>query len=249
MTPDLIILLIIGAMIGGFVQGLSGFAFGLVAVSFWVWGFEPRMVAVMAVFGSLSGQLLAAVSLRRSLQLTTLLPFLAGGLVGIPLGVAVLPQLNPHLFKLLIGLVLMVWCPSMLFAQHLPKVTYGGRIADSLAGVGGGFLGGIGGFTGLVPILWCTLRGFEKERQRAVIQNFNVATLSVTLIAYLATGIITRDMVPMLLIVAAALLVPVLLGARIYIGLSEIAFRRTVLTLLSLSGAFMVMTSLPRVLE
>ena len=57
-------LLVAGAVVAGFVQGLSGFAFSMVAMSFWVWGIEPRAASVMAVFGSLSGQLVAAYSMR-----------------------------------------------------------------------------------------------------------------------------------------------------------------------------------------
>lgn len=246
MTPDLN-LLIAGASVAGFVQGLSGFAFGMVAMSFWVWGIDPRVAAVMAVFGSLIGQIVAVFSVPRNLRLATLLPFIAGGLVGIPLGIAVLPHLDPTLFKLFFGLMLVIFCPVMLFAQNLPKITANTRVGDSLAGMGGGFLSGIGGFAGVVPTLWCTLRGFEKQQQRAVIQNFNLAMLSVTMATYIATGMVTRDMIPLLPIVAAALLVPGLIGARIYVGLSELAFRRLVLSLLSLSGVAMLATSIGRV--
>ena len=34
---------ILGAVIAGFVQGLTGFAFSLVAVSIWAWGVEPAL--------------------------------------------------------------------------------------------------------------------------------------------------------------------------------------------------------------
>ena len=60
--------LIVGALLAGFVQGLSGFAFGLVASSIWAWWLPPQLVAVLIVFGSLFGQLLALATARRSLQ-------------------------------------------------------------------------------------------------------------------------------------------------------------------------------------
>ena len=41
----------IGAAIAGLVQGISGFAFSMVAVSIWVWGLDPKFAATMAVFG------------------------------------------------------------------------------------------------------------------------------------------------------------------------------------------------------
>lgn len=241
-------LLVIGAVVAGFVQGLSGFAFGMVAMSFWVWGIEPRVAAVMAVFGSLTGQVVAAVSSRRRFPLATLAPFLAGGAVGIPLGIAVLPHLNPDLFKLALGTVLAVFCPIMLVSSSLPTVAAGGRLADGVVGAVGGFMGGIGGFTGVVPTLWCTLRGMAKDEQRAVIQNFNLAALAFTMAGYLASGLVTRDMWPLLPLVAVALLVPSLIGARVYVGLSELAFRRVVLALLSGSGVAMLVAAVPRLL-
>ncbi|MGV8294121.1 sulfite exporter TauE/SafE family protein, partial [Pseudomonas aeruginosa] len=83
---------------------------------------------------------------------------------------------------------------------------------------------------------WCTLRGFNKDTQRAVIQNFNLSVLSVTMAIYLATGIVTRDMAPMFAVVAPAMLIPTLLGTRLYIGISDVTFRRVVLGLLTCSG-------------
>lgn len=43
-------------------------------------------------------------------------------------------------------------------------------------------------------------------------------------------------------------MVPALIGANVYVGLSPLAFRRVVLSLLSLSGMAMLATSVPRVL-
>jgi len=98
-----------------------------------------------------------------------------------------------------------------------------------------------------VPSLWCSLRGLDKGAQRGVIQNFNLATLAVTMAAYVATGAITRPMWPLLPVVAAALALPSLVGARAYRRLSEQGFRQVVLGLLTLSGGAMLVTALPHV--
>ncbi|MCJ0763948.1 sulfite exporter TauE/SafE family protein [Variovorax terrae] len=238
-------MIVLGAAVAGFVQGLSGFAFGLVAMSFWAWVLEPRLAAALVVFGSLTGQLLAVLSVRRGFSLKLLLPFVAGGLVGIPLGVLLLPRLDVTLFKLFLGLVLVIWCPLMLMARELPRVTRGGRLADGVAGAIGGVMGGLGGFTGVAPTLWCTLRGFDKDVQRSVIQNFNLSMLLVTFGVYLATGLITRDTLPLFAVVAPAMLVPTLLGTRLYIGISEAAFRKIVLGLLTASGIALLGSALP----
>lgn len=239
----------LGAVIAGFVQGLSGFAFGLVAMSFWAWVLDPRLAATLAVFGALVGQILAAITVRRGFDLRRLLPFVIGGLFGIPLGVALLPRLDMDWFKTILGILLVIWCPAMLLAKNLPKIAAGGRAADAAVGMAGGVLGGICGFTGTLPTLWCTLRGFDKDAQRAIIQNFNLSMLLVTMGTYLVSGIVTRAMLPMFAIVAAAMLVPVLLGAKLYIGISEARFRQIVLGLLTASGVALLASAVPRLLE
>lgn len=234
----------LGAAAGGFVQGLSGFAFGLTAMSLWAWTLEPRLAASLTLFGSLVGQIIAAVRVRRGFDARALLPFLAGGLIGIPLGVAILPYLDMRLFKLVFGAFLLLWCPAMLFAPRLPPLRWGGKAADGAAGLVGGAMSGIGGFSGAVPTLWCTLRGLPKDRQRSVIQNFNLTILMATMLVYLGAGAVPPDTLPMFAIVAGAVLVPVLLGSRLYRNLDEATFRRVVLTLLTLSGVAMLVSGL-----
>jgi uncharacterized protein len=241
----LILAVIVGAVLAGFVQGLSGFGFSLTAMSIWAWTLDPKLAAALAVFGGLTGQLIAAVTVRRGFNLRRLLPFVLGGLAGLPLGIYILPRLDVPLFKALLGLLLVVMCPLMFFAGRLPRITHGGRAADALAGAAGGIMGGLGGFTGVVPTLWCTLRDFEKDVQRAVIQNFNLAMLMVTFGTYVVTGIARRDMLPLFAIIAPAMLIPSLLGARLYAGISPAVFRRVVLGLLTLSGAALLVAAVP----
>ncbi|MFC5524090.1 sulfite exporter TauE/SafE family protein [Polaromonas jejuensis] len=241
-------LIVTGAVVAGFVQGLSGFGFGLVAMSFWAWTLDPRLAAALVVCGALTGQLIAAVTVRRGFELRRLAPFLAGGLLGIPVGLLVLPWLDVQMFKTFLGLLLMLWCPAMLMAGRLPRIRVGGRLGDGLAGSLGGVMSAMGGFSGVIPTLWCTLRGYDKDAQRAIIQNFNLAVLAVTMSTYVATGIVTRDTLPMLAVVIPAMLIPSLLGGRVYIGLSEAAFRKIVLGLLTASGLALLASSLPLLL-
>jgi uncharacterized membrane protein YfcA len=84
--------------------------------------------------------------------------------------------------------------------------------------------------------------------QRAIIQNFNLAMLLVTFATYAATGLVTREALPLLAIVVPAMLVPTLLGAKLYHGISEARFRQIVLGMLTLSGVAMLVVGLPRVL-
>jgi uncharacterized membrane protein YfcA len=60
--------------------------------------------------------------------------------------------------------------------------------------------------------------------------------------------VVTREMLPLFAIVAPAMLVPTLLGARLYIGISEARFRQIVLGLLTASGVALLASALPRLM-
>lgn len=240
--------IIVGAIVAGFVQGLSGFGFGMTAMAIWAWVLDPQLAAVLSVFGALTGQVIAAVTVRRGFDMKRLLPFVIGGLAGIPIGVTLLPLLDPIIFKVFLGALLVTWCPVMLLIGQIPHVRRGGRIADGVSGALGGIMGGIGGFTGVIPTLWCTLRGYPRDAQRSIIQNFNLSMLAVTMATYLASGIVTRDMWPAFAIVAPAMLIPSLLGSKLYIGISDVAFKRVVLGLLTASGVALLASALPQLL-
>jgi len=241
-------LIVLGAAGGGFVQGLAGFGFSLVSLSIWAWTLDPRLAAVLAVCGGFSGQVLAAVSVRRGFDVRRLAPFIAGGLLGLPLGLWLLPHINALVFRSFVGLLLAVWCPLMLWSSRLPHIHHGGRLADALAGAVGGAMGPLGGATGAAPTLWCTLRGYERDTQRSVVQTFNLTMLAVTLASYAARGLITRPMWPLIAVVVPSLMLPSLLGAKIYVGISPAIFRNVVLGLLTLSGVALLVNALPRLL-
>lgn len=247
--PDSWWIIVAGAATAGFVQGLSGFGFGLVSMSFWAWGLPPQLAMVLATVGGFSGQLLAALTVRRGFSWPVLWPFITGGLCGLPLGLWLLPHLDVQTLRAFVGALLAVWCPLMLLSPRLPPIRWGGRPGDAVAGALGGAMGPLGGFTGVWPTLWCTLRGMERDAQRAVMQNFNLAMLAVSTAALLLQGRIDTSHAPAVGLTVAALAVPALLGMKVYVGISPLAFRRVVLGLLTVSGVALLVNAVPALLR
>jgi uncharacterized membrane protein YfcA len=248
MDHQLLVYVILGACAAGFTQGLSGFAFGLTAMAFWVWVVPPQLAAPMVVFGSLLGQMLAVGSLRHSFKLRRALPFILGGVLGVPAGAALLPHIDQTVFKAVIGALLAIWCPTMLFLRNLPRIHHGGALADGVVGLIGGIMGGLGGLTGPAPTLWCALRGWDKDAQRAVFQSFNLVMHALTLSVYATSGLVTTEALSMFVVIAPAMVIPALIGARLYARVSDAAFRRLILVLLLISGIVLLASSVPKLL-
>ncbi len=241
-----VLIILLGAACAGFVQGLAGFAFSLTSLAIWAWAVEPTLAAPMAVFGSLAGQLVTLPIVGRHFNFRGMVPFVAGGVLGVPLGIWLLGILDPKGFKLALGLFMVVYCPVMLFLPQGIAIRRGGGWADGLFGWLGGVFGGLGGMSGPIPTLWCTLRGMEKDTQRGIMQGFNIAMHVTTLTGYLIAGsIIARGTLVKFGIVGAGLVVPSLLGALLFTRLDTRAFRRLVLVLLFITGIVLTSTTLP----
>jgi uncharacterized protein len=239
-----VLIVVLGAVAAGFVQGLSGFAFGLVAMGIWAWSLDPVLAGPLVVFGSFIGQSLAMSSMWRMMNPWRAFPFVLGGIVGVPLGVLLLRYINPTAFKAGVGLLLVVWCPLMLFAGDLPRVQWGGRWADTGIGWIGGVMSGLGGLSGPAPILWATLRGWDRHTQRGVFQVFNISMQFVTLAVYIVSGTIPHAAWPLFAVIVPAMLIPTIAGFRLYRHVSDLIFRRVVLGLLTVSGMILIATSL-----
>ena len=230
-------------MLAGFVQGLSGFGMGLVATVFWAGLMAPAVSAPLIVTASVAGQLLTLPTVLAGLDLRRAAPMIGGGVLGILPGVAALPFLEPHHFRLGVGVLLCVFCPAMLLAARLPQIRWGGRTADAAAGFAGGAMGGLAGLAGPAPILWCTLRGWERDVQRATFQSFILVIQALSMLAFAAGGLMTGPVLHAALWIVPAVLLPSWLGTRLYVRLGGAAFRRVVLGVLSITGVVLVAQS------
>jgi uncharacterized protein len=232
-----------GAAAAGFAQGLTGFAFSLVALSFWVWALPPQAAAPLAVFGGLLGQVASLASFRGGFEWGRILPLVVGGWLGVPLGVFLLHNADPLRFRLLIGVLLTGYCLFALFARHPTVATRGGRALDAAFGMIGGVLGGLGGMSGFMPAIWTQVRGWKRDLRRATMQAYNISMQVLTIAIYARTGALAGADVSQFLIVAPAMLIPSYIGARVYQRFSDKAFAQAVLVALLFSGLTLVFSA------
>jgi uncharacterized membrane protein YfcA len=228
-------LFLIATFAAALVAGLAGFAFGIVAAGIWLHVITPVETASLIVGFGLIVQGLAVWKLRNALDWRKLWAFVAGGALGVPLGVAILGWTNPAHVRAGIGAVLVLYA---LYGLARPKMqpVAGGPLRDAGVGFLNGILGGITGFAGIVVTIWCGLRGWPKDVQRAVFQPVGVATFIMCAAWLGGTGAISAHTVELFLLGLPFLLAGTWLGLKLYGRLDEDGFRKTVLALLLVSG-------------
>jgi uncharacterized protein len=244
MSGIVLAVLMAGALAGGFVSGLAGFGTALMALGIWLYVLPPSVAVSLVLICSIVAQTATMHSVWRSINFRLVWPFLVGGVAGVPLGTILVAYADPRLFKLSVGVMLLVF-PTALYLQRKPMaLSIGGQAVDAGIGFLGGVLGGLAGLSGPVPILWASVRGWGKDERRGMFQIFNWTVLTAALCIQAGTGFITREIMWLTLIALPATIGGAWLGARTYHALSDGNFRDVVLGLLFLSGVALIWSSI-----
>lgn len=243
--PVTIGLISLGALAGGFVNGLTGFGTGLSAMPIWLQALPPPLAAQLAAAGGVAGQVTTLKTIWHAIDWRALTPLLGAGLIGVPLGALLVPHVEPTRFKQAVGIVLVVYASLMLLSGSRLRLPDYGHRSDMIVGLAGGLMGGLAGLSGVAPTVWAALQGWSKERRRGVFQAFNLTILGATLLAHLWRGLIGPQFMTALLLALPGTFLGVWLGQRLYARLDDRRFDRVVLMLLGIAGAGLLATTLP----
>ncbi len=244
MTVAAYAILLFGALAGGFVSGLAGFGTALMALGIWLWVLPPQVAVPLVLICSVIAQMSTLRSIWNSIDFSLVWPFVIGGLIGVPLGTRLIAHADPAVFKLTVGIFLLIFPAALYFQRRSMAITFGGKAADGAIGFAGGILGGLAGLSGPLPILWASIRGWSKEERRGIFQIFNTAVLAASLVMQIATGFVKVEVYWLALIAFPGTIIGAWLGTRIYHALSDRHFGDIVLGLLFLSGLGLVWSSI-----
>lgn len=225
----------LGALLGSIAAGGTGFAFGLAASAIWLHRIHPLQSGMLIAGCGLMLHLTTIWQQRQHVEPARIWPFVAGGLVGVPIGVHFLAYTDAGALKIVLAVFLIAFGAYALLAPKLPAVTGGGRPADVSIGFIGGILGGLGGYSGVLPTIWTQLRGWPKEMARAVYQPYVIVMQAVTLAGILWVARDRADL-KLLVMILPPLFLGTWIGWKLYGKLDDRRFRQAIAVLLIASG-------------
>ncbi|MGE5104627.1 MAG: sulfite exporter TauE/SafE family protein [Betaproteobacteria bacterium] len=168
-------------LIAAFVSGIAGFAFSAVAgVAFAYLGVDPVHAVQTMVACSIATQFYGVLSIRAAISWRVVGPMLAGGAATVPLGVWLLLHVDPTRYAVSLGAFLGIY-GGYLLVRRDRIVIRGSAWHDAAAGALGGVAGGLAGLPGSFVTVWCSMRGWDKLRQRAVYQPYILVMQIVTM--------------------------------------------------------------------
>ena len=226
----------LGIFVAAAVSGISGLAFPLIAGPIFLLIYPaPQSVALTAMC-SLTGQIFSIALLCRAIDYQHRIPLMAAGLLGVPLGSALLCSCNPHAVRVAFGTLIVVsgvWRLLRVEANptHRPSI-----LSEALVGLTGGLTGGLVGASSVVPAIWCAAAGLDKSQQRAVTQPYILTMQAASLVSLWVWGAVDRSILGHYADFVLPVLVGVGLGVAGFRGLSSSAATRVIMGAVTASG-------------
>ena len=225
-------------LIAAIVSSVAGFAFSALAAAFLFHITQDGLEALhILLIASVAMQSYCVWRLRHCISVRRVLPYLAGGLATIPLGLYLLQNFPLRVHMLSLGAFLMFYGAYMLVRRpcRLKTNSLAGQI---ISGALGGITGSTAAFPGAFITVWCGCHGWDKDQQRAICQPYILAMQ----IAVLAALSVTRPLDairPELLAYTLPGLAGAWIGLRIYQALNTTQFNKIVCFMLLVSGALL----------
>jgi uncharacterized protein len=225
-------------------SGLSGFGFSAIG-ALCLWLLPPKLGVPLLMSLSAANQLMSLGQLKADLKPLQEwwpdgpAPYLAGGFIGVPMGLAILHSLpTPTLMAIFGGFLIIYATYSMLKPENLHVPAKSSWFVSCLVGMTGGVIGGFTAFPGAAVVVWSGLRRLPKRESRSIVQPYilGLQLVSLAMLAVKHPETFDRTYWALLLITVPVVLPCTLLGVNLYKSLSDVNFRRITFMLLGTSG-------------
>jgi uncharacterized membrane protein YfcA len=244
LSPVTIGLLVVILAASALMSGLSGFGFSAIG-ALCLTLLPPQLGVPLLMTLSAANQLMSLRQLKADMKPISEwwpngpAPYLLGGLVGVPVGLAVLKSLPTVSLMAVFGSFLVLYAAySLLKPRTAHAQVAGSWVASSLVGMTGGVIGGFTAFPGAPVVVWSGLRHLPKRESRAIVQPyiFGLQVLAIALLALQRPETFGRTYWALVAITIPVVLPCTLIGVRLYRQLSDVNFRRLTFMLLGVSG-------------
>ncbi len=229
-------------------SGWSGFGFSAIgALSLVI--LPPKLGVPLLMLLSLAAQALSFGSLAHELRPHAgargwrhgALPYILGGVLGLPVGLAILALLGERPLLTGLGVLLLAYAAWSLYkpacavlAAPLPSLR-----SAMLVGAAGGVVGGFAAFPGSALVVWNGVVGRTSEQSRALTQPYIVfmQTVALVLLVVLRPQTFDTTFWAVLAMALPGTLLGNQLGVALYRRTGDGGHRRLTLTVLGLAGA------------
>jgi len=225
-------------VVAGFLQGLTGFGFVLIALPLLGLFIGIKTIIPLVILLALCISMTLSVQLRSSINLKSIYGLMAATIPGIPLGVYTLKHIPAEMLAIIVGIIMVAFTSYQLLAKPTAKQL--GIPSTILAGFVSGVLAGSIGAGGPPVIVYSSLQPWTKDQAKATLAFYFAICGAMVSITHAYTGLITQEVLKLFLISIPALIVGILLGSIAYKKLSDHGYKKLAFIIVFILGCMMI---------
>lgn len=238
-----LLLIAVVTLAASYVQGITGFGFGIVAMIFMpTFLLFTEANVLSGILGGL-GSLLIAFELRKLISFKNLLFPLIGSIVTNYLAVLFVKSAKNGILMLLLGFMLVILSIYFFFFSGKIKIRptwYAGLIAGVISGI----MSGLFSIGGPPVVVYYIHSERDTKHYLATISAYFVITGAFSTVLKAVNGFVTKNVLIGLVIGTVVMAAGTLLGKFTRERVNEIAVKRLVYAVMALSGIANIITAL-----
>ncbi|MBU9712733.1 sulfite exporter TauE/SafE family protein [Evansella tamaricis] len=243
MVIELVLIFII-LLCGSFVQGVSGFGFGLIAMSFLPFLFTVKESALLVITLTFILSLSIAVQLFKHIQWKSLLVILSAALIGRVGGFLILHNYGDmDILKTFLGLFLITVVIYLFWNESPnPEKKVNGTWLPIVLGLSGGLMGGIFAVGGPFFVFYFLLVFHDnKYAYSANLQVTFVITAILTITLHGVSGDFSMEFISYFLVGLVSVLIGSRIGIHYFAKLSQQNIKRLAAVVVAIAAANLIL--------
>ena len=234
-------------LIAGFIQGLTGFGFALIAVPFLVNFIPLKETVPMVLFLCQCTNIIIILNCIKEIRIKKIWLLILSSIILAPAGSYSLIYFNPNYIKLFLGIIIIIFSVLLILNKSFPIKNE--KIGYALTGSVSGFLNGSLSLSGPPVVIFLSNQGMNKDGFRANISFYFIVLNSITIALYLTNGLLNKAVMGKILFLIPAMILSVLAGIKLSKKLNEKLFRKITLILLIFSGTWTLINAIKDILQ
>ncbi|MDH3349053.1 MAG: sulfite exporter TauE/SafE family protein [Desulfobulbaceae bacterium] len=227
--------------LAGFVQGVTGFGAGLLAMPLLAFYLDIKVAVPLCTLNGLVITAFLSVMLKNHIDFKKIMPLAIGCLPGVVVGVGLLKNVNENVLAALLGLLISGYAGYRLVGKIRPRPLH--QAWAYLAGFGTGAISGAFSAGGPPTIIYTTLTGWSKDEIKATLSGFFFITGVTTVIGHVLSGLTTFLVLRSFSVTIWGVAFGVYLGSYLSRRFSTEGYLNLILSCLFFLGLFMFVSA------
>lgn len=215
-------------------QGLTGFGFAIVSVPIMIIFISPKIVVPVILMHAIMINIVILIEARQWVDLKRIWPLIIASLAGIPVGTYLLVILNVSVLKVFIGSVIIPFVITFWIGFNKPIKNE--KLAFAPIGFISGLLSASTSVGGPPVILFFVNQGVERQVFRANLVVFYLIISALSILAFVISGIITREVINYTMWFLPATIAGTMTGIKLTHKIDEKLFRKIALIVVMIAA-------------